>query len=168
MKIGLLSDTHGDESRTRLACTLLQDAGADCLVHAGDIGTEQVLYTMMEVFDFSRVPLYAVWGNIDRWSHTLDSFPSLNGVTLKEVSLNFHTGGYRVAMTHGDVPGELEKLTASQEYDLVVTGHTHVASDHREGRTRIINPGAVSNSLSPSVAVLDTELDRLDSLCLPN
>jgi putative phosphoesterase len=167
MKIGLLSDTHGNVERTHSACQRLKDAGAAALVHAGDIGPEPVLYTMMEVFDFSRVPLYAVWGNMERWSNELTAFPLLDGVTLKEVSLTFDADGYKVAVTHGDVSGELKKLIAAQEFDLVVTGHTHVASDRREGRTRIINPGAVHRSTSPSVALLDSSNERLEMLYLP-
>jgi predicted phosphodiesterase len=87
-------------------------------------------------------------------------------VTLKELFLTFDADGYQVAVTHGDVSGQLRTLIGSQEFDLVVTGHTHVASDHREGRTRVINPGAVHRSAAPSVAILDTGNDHLDMLYL--
>ena len=37
MKIGIVSDSHGKTSRLRNALQLLADAGAELIVHCGDI-----------------------------------------------------------------------------------------------------------------------------------
>ena len=43
MKIGILSDTHGHLTRSLAAIECLLDAGAEMLIHCGDIGSEQIL-----------------------------------------------------------------------------------------------------------------------------
>ena len=47
------------------------------------------------------------------------------------------------------------------EYDLVITGHYHAVDEFSEGKTRFLNPGAISafgnSTTAPSIWVLDTE-----------
>ena len=51
-------------------------------------------------------------------------------------------------------------------YTYLFTGHTHQADDRRQGRTRLINPGAVHRSATPSLAVLDLATDALEHMAL--
>ena len=46
----------------------------------------------------------------------------------------------------------------------MIHGHTHRQADRREGRTRIINPGALHRAATKTVAILDTVEDELHFL----
>ena len=59
MRLGILSDTHDQVARSRLAMTHLLDAGANVLVHCGDITIPEVVY------ELGAIPSYFVFGNCD-------------------------------------------------------------------------------------------------------
>ena len=44
MLIGILSDTHDQAGRTKVAVATLASAGAEALFHCGDITTADVVY----------------------------------------------------------------------------------------------------------------------------
>ena len=118
MKIVLLSDTH-NLLRPEVLAAL---SGAEAILHAGDVNSQQVLDQLREF-----APVYAVRGNADKeWAEQLPVF------------LDFELNGLRVYMTHKkkDLPADLSP------YDLVVFGHSHAYSDIQQGRTRIVNPGS--------------------------
>ena len=55
----------------------------------------------------------------------------------------------------------------SQEWDLVCYGHTHVAEQHLEGHTLVLNPGAIYRANPRSIALvtlpaLEVEFINLD------
>lgn len=161
MKIGILSDTHGDAARTKRAAQLLRDAGSEVICHCGDIGSQRVLIELAEAFPpESGVPVHAVAGNVD-----YDDYVPLH--------LHFHgrfadlsLGGKRIALIHGDDSARLRQTLFSQRYDYIFTGHTHVREDRRDGHTRIINPGAIYRAPVPGCAILDTESGALRYLDL--
>ncbi len=155
MKIGLISDTHGDAGRTARAAKLLKSHGVEAVIHCGDIGSQRVLIELVEVFEPPKIPVYAVNGNVD-----YDDYVGA-GVELLGDFGDIKLGGKRIAIAHGHDGARLYQLIASQRYDFVFTGHTHIRDDRREGRTRIINPGAVYRAAIPGVAVIDTETGAL-------
>ena len=57
----------------------------------------------------------------------------------------------------------LRRLTALQP-DYLLFGHSHHATDERDGVTRCINPGALSRAAQYTVALLDLETDALQFL----
>jgi len=63
--------------------------------------------------------------------------------------------GKTFAVFHGHEPG-FDRAIDTLNVDYILHGHTHVASSHSRGRTRIINPGALHRTRRPSVATLDT------------
>src|SRR5690554_5419639 len=68
---------------------------------------------------------------------------------------DLQVAGKRIAVLHGDDSRLMRQLLESQRYDYLLHGHTHVADDRMEGRTRIINPGALHRAAPKSVALLD-------------
>ena len=70
------------------------------------------------------------------------------------------TEGKIIAMCHGH-EGAFEGVCESGKFDYVLHGHTHRRADHRRGRTRIINPGALYRTATKTVAILDTGSDDL-------
>ena len=65
MKIGILSDTHGDVRRTEAGLDLLLQHPIEALCHCGDIGSESVLTALSAACLPRKIPVYAVLGNVD-------------------------------------------------------------------------------------------------------
>jgi len=119
MKLGILSDTHG-LLRPEVTAAL---EGSDLILHAGDIGGQDILDALGEL-----APVYAVRGNND-WGSWGETIP-----LTRELDL----GGIKVVMAHmkRDLPGGLSSCA------LVITGHTHKYSESRQGGTLLLNPGS--------------------------
>lgn len=149
MLLGILSDTHDELERTRLAVRLLREAGAAALVHCGDLTTPPVLAAC------AALPCWFVFGN-----HDSDNVPYLRraGAELGAVCLEWgaviELGGHRVGVTHGHLTSDLRHVLADGP-GIVLTGHTHYAFDRVEGGVRRINPGALHRADVFSVALLD-------------
>jgi putative phosphoesterase len=118
MLIGLIADTHGTlDSRVRPAF-----AGVDLILHAGDIGSEQVLAGLAEI-----APVTAVAGNNDLHLANL-------GLPLRA---NVVLDGARIHLVH-----RLQDAQPRAETNVVVYGHSHKALvTERDGRL-YANPGA--------------------------
>jgi putative phosphoesterase len=131
MTLGIISDTHG-----YLPASASEDlAGVDAILHAGDVGTTDVLDALEAV-----APVHAVWGNID-------------GQPIRrraEEHLRVELGGVRIWMTHiAGHPGRWQrgmgKALAADPPDLFVCGHSHILRVERVaklGGMLYVNPGA--------------------------
>ena len=157
MRIGILSDTHDRRERAARAVARLIDAGAEALVHCGDLTEPDVVH------ECGGLPSYFVFGNNDE---DLDgiraAIDAIQGKCLAWGGL-VTLGGKRVGVTHGDQRREIAKLVA-QAPDYLLFGHSHVPNDSREGATRWINPGALHRAEQWTVALLDTDTDALEHL----
>ncbi len=159
MKIGILSDTHDQVARTAAAVALLVDAGAEAFIHCGDITVPQVVY------ELDVRPSYFVFGNCDDDLPGLrQAIATLGGTCLEHGGL-IELGGRRLAVTHGHLERELQRLEALEPHYLL-SGHTHCADDSRRGPTRWINPGALHRAKPWTVALLDLESDELTMLTI--
>ena len=140
MRIGLISDTHG-QFRPAVAQVF---AGVDLIVHAGDVGGAAVLQALRAI-----APVEAVSGNVDdRYDPNL---PRTRRLPVGDLVLH---------VSHGDEFGspKPEALLAASDADIIVYGHTHrqmmVTGD--DGRM-VVNPGAAGPrrfNLEASVAIL--------------
>jgi hypothetical protein len=74
-------------------------------------------------------------------------------------------GGRRIALLHSDDARAFRHACTSGQYDLVCYGHTHRAEQHREGRTLVLNPGALYRANPHSLAVVD--LATLEATIVP-
>ena len=153
MILGLISDTHGNLPRTRAGLALLTAAGTGHLVHCGDVGGEAVLNLLLEVRE-SGIPVTAVHGNVDQWDTDLILYAKHLRIPLPGTA-RFTDGGFSCAVHHGHDRLAMEALQAEADLDFLFTGHTHIPADEREGRLRIINPGAVHRAARPMVSTLN-------------
>jgi putative phosphoesterase len=148
MKIGILSDTHDQVSRTRSAVSILKTSGAEILIHCGDITTPEVVY------ECSPLPSYFVFGNCDYdRGKLLGAMNTIGGISLGSGDV-ITLGGKKIAVTHGDSQYELNRLELANP-DFLLSGHTHRMIDDSFGGIRRINPGALHRAPFWSVAVLD-------------
>lgn len=154
MRIGILADTHDQVARTARAVRLLTGAGAEALVHCGDLTGPDVVYAC------AGLPLYFVFGNNDFDHRGLKrAMADLGSVCLGRSGV-VELGGRRVAVTHGDSAAELRRL-AARDPDYLLFGHSHEPADERVGPTRLVNPGALHRAAVKTVALLDLESDHL-------
>ena len=147
MKIGVLSDTHGEVRPRNAPCEILNRQGVDILIHCGDVGTEVVPL-------LRGLKAHFVCGNIDD--------PAVLREAIREPTHTFHqplgileVEGCRIAFLHGHDVKLLRHTIHSGHWDLVCHGHTHVFAKVKQGDTVVLNPGAVSHTTQPSMAVVD-------------
>jgi putative phosphoesterase len=150
MRLGILSDTHDRLSRTIDAVQLLVAEGAEVLIHCGDLTGPDIVYACAER------PLYFVFGNNDDDWPALRRAASDTGATCLEWGGEVILGGKRIAVVHGHLTRDVRRLKEARP-DYLLSGHSHIAADHRDGPTRCINPGALHRASTYSVAVLDLE-----------
>jgi putative phosphoesterase len=155
MKVGILSDTHGNIPATVRAGCIFKKAGVGAVLHAGDIGGFDVLAELAGIFHPLKVPVYAVFGNVDTYSGDWKFFPSNIGVQLLGSFGEIELEGHRVAILHSDDRRRFQQIVSSGEYDFVFSGHTHEVHDYRVGATRCINPGTAGRGCPNTCAILD-------------
>jgi len=101
--------------------------------------------------------LHYVWGNNegDR-NHIRENFKEI-GVEPAGEFTSLELDGRKIALIHGKNEDIVDALAESENYDVVVRGHTHSPQVQKD--PLVINPGATSGYLSDkkTVALLDTE-----------
>ncbi len=139
-EIGLISDTHG-MLRAEVHDAL---AGVSLILHAGDVGGEEILDELAVI-----APVLAVFGNTDaRWE------PGLAAERVVEIE------GVRIRVSHGHEVGRptaARLMAAYPGFHVLVYGHTHVQKIEELDGVLVINPGAAGArrfDLTPSVARL--------------
>jgi putative phosphoesterase len=167
MLLGILSDTHDHPHRTRRAVDLLRQAGAEALVHCGDLTTAEIVGTL------AGLPSWFVFGNNDVWGRgdvasaaKLHAAAQELGVTCLDWGGVIELAGKRLAVTHGHLGSEERQLLATRP-DYLLSGHTHVRHDRRRDGTRWINPGALHRVAEFTVATLDLVTDELHFHTVP-
>jgi len=142
MLIGIISDTHG------VLPPGVSDAfeGVEHIIHAGDVGSAQLLAELELI-----APVTAVAGNTD-FGDLAHLLPPIASVRLD---------GVRITVGH-KLP-DLLRAGASTVADVLVSGHTHVASVSHSGNLLLVNPGSAvqpRDSAEGTVGVLDTAGER--------
>jgi putative phosphoesterase len=139
MKIGIISDTHGllrPQAVERLA-------GADHIVHAGDIGRPEVISELRKI-----APVTAVRGNVDRGDWAA-GYPHTELVKL---------GGRFIHVLHNLEELDLDPVAAG--IDVVVSGHSHRPKIETVGGVLYLNPGSAGpRRFTLPVALATLELD---------
>jgi hypothetical protein len=149
MRLGILADTHDELARTRLAVRLLSDAGAEALVHCGDLASPPVVEAL------AALPSWFVLGN-----HDADAVPDLRRAAEQfgPVCLGWggvvELGGRRVGVAHGHLTADVRRVLAERP-DFLLSGHSHVPGETAVGPVRRINPRALHRADEYTVAVLD-------------
>ncbi len=141
--IGVISDTHGLVRPQAIEAM----AGADLVLHAGDIGNQEVLDTLNEI-----APVVAVRGNNDKgeWAQFL---PDWEVVEIGNVS---------IYMLH-----DLKQIDISPTADVfqvVVSGHSHKPVVEERRGVIYLNPGSAGPrrfTLPVSVAHLHIVDDKV-------
>jgi len=143
MRIGVISDTHGDLATIRQVVKLLTDA--DMWLHAGDcIQDVECLKSLV------AVPVISVRGNCDG---------NVAGTNIDEF---VDVGTQKIWLTHGHCYGvkqgtqDLLRCGKKHEVVAVIYGHTHIPDNHWCEGILIFNPGSAYGSRA-SYGILDID-----------
>ena len=121
LQIGVISDTHGLLRAEALEAL----RGSQYIIHAGDIGSEQILEKLAEI-----APLTVVRGNVDRaaWAKKI---PVANVLAVGRVS---------IYVLHN--LRELDLKPEASGFAAVVSGHSHVPTQEMRNGVLYFNPGS--------------------------
>ena len=118
--VGVISDTHG-LLRPQAVAAL---AGCNCILHAGDIGQQEVLAGLRAI-----APVVAVRGNVDfGWAKALPE------TTLVDIA------GRRILLLHNLAEIEIDPRAAG--LDVVIAGHSHRPEIETRDGVLYVNPGS--------------------------
>jgi putative phosphoesterase len=146
MKIGIISDTHTKVKKAKNAVELLLDAGAEFIIHAGDI----VKIETLELLKNSGKPYIAVYGNND--SHLLEE---QNNYNLVQEPYYFKLANTKFKLMH--LP-----FYMAADTEIVLFGHTHMFESRFKNGTLFLNPGEVCARNKPvtECAMLEVKEDE--------
>jgi uncharacterized protein len=121
-------------------------SGSDLILHAGDVGSPDILETLRAL-----APVVAVRGNVDTvgWGQTLP---------LTEV---IQVGSVAIYMLH--ILQDLDLDPATGGFQIVVSGHSHKPSQTAKDGVLYVNPG----SAGPRRFQLPATVARLDLAVRP-
>jgi uncharacterized protein len=119
--LGVISDTHGLLRSQALAAL----AGSQIIIHAGDVGTPEVIDRLRAV-----APTFVVRGNIDTASWAMH-LPSTQAVAV---------GALRFFVLHDIADLKLDPAAAG--FAAVVFGHSHRPSTEMRSGVLFLNPGS--------------------------
>ncbi|HZN33483.1 MAG TPA: YfcE family phosphodiesterase [Pirellulaceae bacterium] len=159
MRIGVISDTHAHVQNTQAAVRMLESLDVEAVLHCGDICSAEIPLLL------KTWPAHFVFGNCD---HDLDSLRQAieqAGLSCYGQFGDFTLAGRRIALLHSHDVRLFRRVTTCGDYDLVCYGHTHVAEQHRAGRTLVLNPGALYRANPHSIAIV--ELETLTATIVP-
>jgi putative phosphoesterase len=157
MRIGIIADTHNDQSLTQRALARLQQEAITTVLHAGDVTSARILRL------FQGYDLWIAKGNMDHDPALIPTVQALFGAARFKAVHTLSLDGHSVAMIHNGESPAARELVRSKSYDYLIHGHTHHIRDERVLSTRVINPGAIGNTRwrRPSFAILDLTTDDL-------
>lgn len=133
MKIGVMSDSHGNIEYVRQAAEYMMDEEVDCIIHLGDD------YYDARILDILPANVIKVPG-IYEAAYQDASVPNR---LVEDIA------GLRILITHtrdihrNDLPQDKipEEYIASRKVDMVLFGHTHSFYTKVEDGILMINPG---------------------------
>jgi hypothetical protein len=137
-RLGVIADTHGHEDAWEKALDLW-GASLDAILHAGDVLSSDIDTGLAGMIRSAPFPVIISRGNCD--------YPEdeklLHRPLLSPYAFVWWNGK-SILMAHGNAFQSTRTLALQSGMDLVIYGHTHVASVVREERTLFLNPGSAS------------------------
>jgi putative phosphoesterase len=155
MKICILSDSHDNRELLAAAVSAAKDAGAEVVLHCGDV----VAPSTLEVIRPFGLPVHVIHGNNtgDLYTMALVASRPSSLVHYYGQDAGIKLAGRRIFMVH--YPHYAEAMAKTGDWDLVCCGHDHVA-DIRSvgnlsgGETMLANPGTVGGIKAPATWIL--------------
>lgn len=157
MKIGIISDTHDNIRNFEKAITIFNQARVELVFHCGDWSS----FFMLDYCEKLNYQIISVLGNNDK-----DFLPLLHNqkgkVSFEGYCIEKKLDERVIAVCHGDSESLLTSLLSCQKYDIVFSGHTHIASIKKVKNTLHLNPGSAGfpRKRLPSIAIYETKTNK--------
>ena len=155
MKIAVVSDTHSRGNTVQAALRLIQPYHVELIIHCGDIEDAETVSLFPGNTHF-------VFGNCDFDRAGIKAAVTRAGSTLHEPFGSLDLAGKSIAFIHGDDKRLLRDLEHADAFDFVFYGHTHQDAEHRTGRTRVVNPGALFRAKPKTFAIVDLASGKIE------
>jgi len=175
MKIGVISDTHGNVPALRGALEFFD--GVDLIVHAGD-----VLYhppklgctdgydipAFVEILNSIQVPVVIAQGNCDA-----QVYEELLNMPVQAPYAYANCGGMGILVNHGHLLSRKQMIELGKRYraSYFIFGHTHIPVLEKVDGLIVMNPGSPSISKYeingrpvPSVGIITKKGARIISI----
>ncbi|MFZ4816242.1 MAG: metallophosphoesterase family protein [Phototrophicaceae bacterium] len=162
MKIGVISDCHGDLLNLQAALDFLDGEAVDQIVCAGDL-VDRLPHSNEVVALIRARDIPTVRGNHDHnpQQHEVLSDETLRYARTLPFPLTFEWAGHRVMLAHG-TPWSLDQyifpssdpilfrqIAQFSQTDIVILGHTHTPMIvNVEDRCWVLNPGTTCEACS--------------------
>lgn len=154
MLIGIISDTHDNQDKTRKAIELFNSRGVEYVIHAGDYTSPFTLKLFKEL----NCKYVGVFGNNDGDKLLL----------LERSEGNIHYQPYiftlqkrKIVVLHEHQL--VDALADSKHFDLIIYGHTHVPDVRKVKNTLVVNPGEAGKWLYGKSTVAVADLYRMEA-----
>ena len=155
MKIGVISDTHGNVEALRRALAFFD--GADLIVHAGDVLYHPPRLGFLQGYDipaFAGVlngldtPIMIAKGNCDA-----EVYEELLQMPVQAPYGHVQIDGLRIVVNHGHLLTREQMIETGRRYkaDYFISGHTHLPVLEDAGGVVLMNPG------SPAISKLEID-----------
>lgn len=169
MKIGIISDTHGDIVQVEKALEILKDC--EYIIHCGDVlyhGPRNELpknYNPKKLAELlsTKDNIIYIRGNCDS-----DVDEMVIKRDLKEKNRLLNLGKYSIYAVHGYEETEEDRVNKAHELgsDIVISGHTHIKVLKEKDGIIVINPGSttIPKDESSSICLIEDNSIKLISL----
>ncbi len=138
-KIAILSDSHDQIASLTKALDHANAAGAEVLLHCGDLCAPFMLNLLGERF---AGPIHVVFGNNDGDGRLLQVIAGKHAqISLHGIYAELAVDGRQVAMIH--YPEPARRIAQSGHFDLVCYGHDHTKLREAVGKGWLLNPGEI-------------------------
>ena len=161
MKVGILSDSHGNLVALMKAVRLFNDLQVEAVVHCGDWDAS----FMMKALSRVKGRVIGILGNCDGEKEGMRRLAKALGWEFSIPPYETEIGRRRFLLLHE--PDQLEERAWSGRYDVILHGHAHALPESQNGGERveklgstlIINPGEAGGWIHgrATAALLDTE-----------
>jgi putative phosphoesterase len=155
MKICIVSDSHDRADALARAVREAAAAGAQAVVHCGDVIGAQTLKAALGV----GLPMHVIHGNNLGDAMMLHRLMQSSGGKLQYhgADARLELGGRKVFLVH--YPEYGYAMACTGDWDLVCCGHSHQAEMRRVpnvkgGETWLVNPGTVAGLAAPATWIL--------------
>lgn len=161
MLLAVVSDSHDSKENILKAVSIINDKGVDAIIHCGDYIAPFVKLWFDKLNDSIKKNFYGVFGNND--GERLYMTQTLGQICKFAQNGNeqiIELGGKRIFVSHMPKQETIEALAISKKFDIILSGHTHIAVNKRYNNgVLVVNPGEVCGYLTdkPTFAIIDTE-----------
>jgi len=155
MKICIVSDSHDRAEALERAVRDAAAAGAEAVVHCGDVIGAQTLRPALR----AGLPMHVIHGNNLGDPVALHNLAQASGGLLRYhgPDARLELGGRKIFLVH--YPEYGHALACTGNWDLVCCGHSHQAAveqlaNVKGGTSWLVNPGTIAGLAAPATWIL--------------